>query len=186
MHFNLSKEKKTVLVIGGSLGARTLNNTMVKNYEEISRSPFQVIWQCGKTNYNQLLAEVKEKESDSIKLHQFIDRMDYAYALADIIVSRSGAISVSELSLVGKPTILVPSPNVAEDHQTKNAMALVNKNAAILVKDNEAESKLLETINDLLTHPSKQNEMTQAIEKFAKPEATKHIVDIIETILSKK
>ncbi len=182
-YFSLKLDKPTVLFIGGSLGARTLNQTVLKHYDEIANADFQVIWQCGKTNFDALFDAVKTKEADSIKLLKFIDRMDYAYAIADIIVSRSGAISVSELSLIGKPIILVPSPNVAEDHQTKNAMALVNHNAALLVKDSEAEIKLIENVKVLLLDENKRNEMTSAIAKFARPDATKHIVDIIENIL---
>jgi UDP-N-acetylglucosamine--N-acetylmuramyl-(pentapeptide) pyrophosphoryl-undecaprenol N-acetylglucosamine transferase len=183
-YFNLSLNKPTVLFIGGSLGARTLNQTVLKHYEEIANSDFQVIWQCGKTNFETINEEVKDKAVDSIKLLKFIDRMDYAYALADIIVSRSGAISVSELSLIGKPIILVPSPNVAEDHQTKNAMALVGQDAALLVKDKDAESELIENVKSLLLDENKRKEMTSAIAKFARPDATKQIVDIVEKILS--
>jgi UDP-N-acetylglucosamine--N-acetylmuramyl-(pentapeptide) pyrophosphoryl-undecaprenol N-acetylglucosamine transferase len=182
-HFKLSSDKPTVLIIGGSLGARTLNETVQQHYEEIAASDFQLIWQCGKTNYDAIQHDVSSKKCDSIKLLKFIDRMDFAYALADVIVSRSGAISVSELSLVAKPTILVPSPNVAEDHQTKNAMALVSKNAALLTKDSEAKNTLINEVKDLLADLSKQKEMAVELAKFAKPEATKHIVDIIENII---
>ena len=183
-YFGLSMDKPTVLFIGGSLGARTLNETVQKHYDEISNADFQVIWQCGKTNFEAINADVVGKTVGTIRLLKFIDRMDYAYALADIIVSRAGAISVSELSLIGKPTILVPSPNVAEDHQTKNAMALVDQNAALLVKDSEARSKLVENVKNLLMNESKRKEMSTALVKFARPEATKHIVDIIENILT--
>jgi UDP-N-acetylglucosamine--N-acetylmuramyl-(pentapeptide) pyrophosphoryl-undecaprenol N-acetylglucosamine transferase len=182
-YFNLSLDKPTVLIIGGSLGARTLNETVQKNYKEISASDFQLIWQCGKNNFDSIQEDVKSKTCQSIKLLKFIDRMDFAYALADVIVSRSGAISVSELSLLAKPTILVPSPNVAEDHQTKNAMALVSKNAALLTKDSEARDSLVKEIKCLLADENKQKEMSSELAKFAKPEATKDIVDIIENII---
>jgi UDP-N-acetylglucosamine--N-acetylmuramyl-(pentapeptide) pyrophosphoryl-undecaprenol N-acetylglucosamine transferase len=184
-HFNLSLDKPVVLVIGGSLGARTLNETILNHYDEISTSDFQLIWQCGKTNYESIHEKIESKACNSIKLLKFIDRMDYAYALADIIVSRSGAIAVSELSLVAKPTILVPSPNVAEDHQTKNAMALVSKNAAVLVKDVEAQNQLIDEVKALIYNLDKQKELSAELVSLAKPNATEDIVDIIENILSK-
>jgi UDP-N-acetylglucosamine--N-acetylmuramyl-(pentapeptide) pyrophosphoryl-undecaprenol N-acetylglucosamine transferase len=182
-YFKLSRDKPTVLIIGGSLGARTLNETVLQHYDEIAKAGFQLIWQCGKTNYDGIQHDVSSKKCDSIKLHKFIDRMDFAYALADVIVSRSGAIAVSELSLVAKPTVLVPSPNVAEDHQTKNAMALVNKNAALLIKDADAKNNLIKEVKRLLSDTKTQKELASELVKFAKPDATKHIVDIIENTI---
>ena len=141
-HFGLDPVKKTVLVIGGSLGARTLNDSFKKDIQQLLEKDVQVIWQCGKFYFESLKLEVEKLSSQNIYLSDFIYKMDLAYAAADLVVSRAGALSVSELCLVGKPTILVPSPNVSEDHQTKNAMALVDNRAAVLVKDIEAREKL--------------------------------------------
>jgi UDP-N-acetylglucosamine--N-acetylmuramyl-(pentapeptide) pyrophosphoryl-undecaprenol N-acetylglucosamine transferase len=144
--YGLNSNKKTILVIGGSLGARTLNESIKSYLQELQKNNIQVLWQCGKIYVDTLTKELEQKDLNGIKMVQFISRMDLAYSLADVIISRAGAISVSELCLVKKPVILVPSPNVAEDHQTKNAMALVNKNAAVLVKDCEAKEQLVKPV----------------------------------------
>ncbi|MGB1039481.1 MAG: undecaprenyldiphospho-muramoylpentapeptide beta-N-acetylglucosaminyltransferase, partial [Flavobacteriales bacterium] len=136
-HFKLDTNKKTVLVIGGSLGARTVNNSIKNAAKLLDENNIQVLWQTGKYYYEDMKSFVDENKLISIKVYDFIYEMDLAYASADLVVSRAGALSISELCLVGKPTILVPSPNVSEDHQTKNAMALVNHNAAQLVTDIE-------------------------------------------------
>ena len=125
--YDFDLRKKTVLIIGGSLGARTLNESVIANLEKLKESGVQVLWQCGKLYHDKLENELKGTDLGSIKMVQFITRMDLAYAIADVVISRAGAISISELCLIGKPTILVPSPNVSEDHQTKNAMALVKQ-----------------------------------------------------------
>lgn len=181
-YYQLDPSKKTILVIGGSLGARTLNQSMMNHYDLLKEKDIQVLWQCGKLYFTELTEQLNGKESTGIKLVQFIDRMDLAYALADVIISRAGAISVSELCLVKKPVILVPSPNVSEDHQTKNAMALVNKQAALLVKDSEAKETLLPTALDLLNNKAEQEALSEAIAKLGKPKATESIVDVIEKI----
>jgi len=181
-YYHLDSAKKTVLVIGGSLGARTLNQAMMEHYDLLQDNNVQVLWQCGKL-YNEALTEqLKGKEQETIKMVQFIDRMDLAYALADVIISRAGAISVSELCLIAKPVILVPSPNVSEDHQTKNAIALVEKNAALLVKDYEAKEKLIPTVIGLLDNESLRAELSKEITKLGKPKATESIVDELEKI----
>ena len=177
--FGLDSSKKTVLVIGGSLGARTLNEAILNHVEEVNSSDLQIIWQCGKTHFKSCEETLSNQENSSIHLHEFIREMDMAYAAADVIVSRAGAIAVSELTLIGKPIVLVPSPNVAEDHQTHNAMALVNKEAAVLVKDVEAKSLLMKTVFDLMEDENKQHELAINILTFAKPNATKDIVDQI-------
>ncbi len=182
-HFGLDKNQKTILIIGGSLGARTLNNSVYKKLEDLKREGINVIWQSGKLYYEKLNTELKEKALNNIKLVQFIRRMDLAYAIADVVISRAGAISVSELCLVKKPTILVPSPNVAEDHQTKNALALVKKNAAILVKDNKAVENLIEIALDLLKNEDKCNELSENISFLGKPNATSDIVNELEKIV---
>jgi UDP-N-acetylglucosamine--N-acetylmuramyl-(pentapeptide) pyrophosphoryl-undecaprenol N-acetylglucosamine transferase len=184
-HYGLDPAKRTLLIIGGSLGAKTLNESMMLAYEELAKNDVQVLWQCGKLYDNDLSARLNGKEAENIKRTMFIDRMDLAYALADVIVSRAGAISVSELCLVGKPVILVPSPNVAEDHQTKNAMALVDKGAAVLVKDVEAREKLLTVALDLLNNEENCKKLSQSILKLGRPNATEHIVDEIERIARK-
>jgi UDP-N-acetylglucosamine--N-acetylmuramyl-(pentapeptide) pyrophosphoryl-undecaprenol N-acetylglucosamine transferase len=182
-YFGFDSSKKTVLIIGGSLGARTLNNALVEKMSEIAaQDEIQILWQSGKLYYEQMLEIMNQNNVNSIKLVQFIDRMDLAYAAADVIISRAGAISVSELCLIGKPVVLVPSPNVAEDHQTKNAMALVNKNAAILVKDADAKQHLFSVVFELLEDESRMLAYRSEIKKLAKPNATADIVNQLEKI----
>lgn len=182
-HFGLSEAKKTVLVIGGSLGAKTLNDAMDESVQKLAENNIQVIWQCGKYYADALLNKWKDRLPDGVWLNPFIFEMDLAYAAADIVVSRAGAISVSELCLVKKPVILVPSPNVAEDHQTKNAMALVNKGAARLVKDTEARSVLANEILQLAGDSEAQIGLSDAIETLAKPNATQDIVQEIINVI---
>lgn len=146
--FGLEVGKKTILVTGGSLGAGTLNDCIKNNIEKLNAAGVQVIWQCGGYYVDKLNAELSGKLPNSIKMTAFLQKMDYAYAAADVIIARAGAGTISELCVVGKPVILVPSPNVAEDHQTKNALALVNKEAAIMVRDSEAKDVL---VNEVLT-----------------------------------
>lgn len=182
-HFGLDSSKKTMLVIGGSLGARTLNESITQQLQLIDESNCQILWQCGKFYFADLSQNEALKKVKNIHLNQFIMEMDLAYAAADIIISRAGAISVSELCLVEKPVILVPSPNVAEDHQTKNAMALVNKNAAILIKDSEAREKLIPTAFELLNDEAEQEKLRSNIKTMAKANATEDIVNEIEKII---
>ncbi len=183
--YGLDASKKTILIIGGSLGARTLNESVKFHLTELKQREIQVLWQCGKIYYNALTNELEGNDLHGIKLVEFISRMDYAYAMADVIISRAGAISVSELCLLGKPVILVPSPNVAEDHQTKNAMALVSKEAAILVKDIEAHSTLVPTAIETLNNTELCSKLSQEIKQLGKPNATASIVDEIEKICNK-
>lgn len=180
--YGLDATKPTLLVIGGSLGARTLNESMVEGLEKLQEQGIQVLWQCGKLYHEQLTNRLQGKDLSGIHLTQFIARMDLAYALADVIVSRAGAISVSELCLIHKPAILVPSPNVAEDHQTHNAMALVNKNAALLVKDIEAKDKLISEVIQLINDKEVQSKLAENIAQLGKPNATKDIVGEIVKI----
>jgi len=152
--FGFSEKKSILLVTGGSLGALTINRSLGLNAALLAREGIQVIWQTGNGFYQQALDAVEEfKEFFSI--HRFIDRMDLAYAAADLIVSRSGAIAVSEICVIQKPAILIPSPNVAEDHQTKNAMALVNQQAAVLIKDSEAADVLGKEVINLIKDENK-------------------------------
>jgi UDP-N-acetylglucosamine--N-acetylmuramyl-(pentapeptide) pyrophosphoryl-undecaprenol N-acetylglucosamine transferase len=168
--FNLNPNKKTVLIIGGSLGARTINESIFAGTEKLVQSGLQVIWQTGKTF-------TKAQETETIKPYTFIYEMDLAYAAADIVISRAGALSIAELAQVQKPVILVPSPNVAEDHQTKNAMALVSREAAILVKDNEAREILIDEVIKLAANEMIQTQLKNNIASFAMPNAAKRIVD---------
>ena len=163
--FGLDPNKKTLLVIGGSLGARTINESMSACLEQLLKNNIQVIWQTGK-NYSQALGPVA-----GAWIGAFITKMDLAYAAADIVVSRAGAISLSELAIVKKPSILVPSPNVAEDHQTKNAMALVKKDAALLVKDIESIERLGKEIIALANDMQLQKKLCDNISKLAFPNA---------------
>jgi UDP-N-acetylglucosamine--N-acetylmuramyl-(pentapeptide) pyrophosphoryl-undecaprenol N-acetylglucosamine transferase len=165
--FKLSPNKQVILVIGGSLGARTINEAIGANLSKLVDGNIQLLWQTGKTYYTTALEQGKPFSNDGIYPLEFISRMDLAYAAADIVISRAGASSISELCNIGMPSILVPSPNVAEDHQTKNAMALVSKNAALLVKDSEAPQKLVETAISLLGDKAQQVTLTNNISQMA-------------------
>jgi UDP-N-acetylglucosamine--N-acetylmuramyl-(pentapeptide) pyrophosphoryl-undecaprenol N-acetylglucosamine transferase len=183
-YYGLESAKKTVLIIGGSLGARTLNNALLKDLHLLQEKGIQVIWQTGKFYFDHITTACQANDMNGVKVLQFIDRMDLAYAAADCIISRAGAISVSELCLIEKPIILVPSPNVAEDHQTKNAMALVQENAAILVKDTAAIDELIPTVIALIENETKQLELSKAIKAMGKPNATEDIVNVIEKLIA--
>ena len=166
--YGLNVKKRTVLVTGGSLGARTLNQAMKKNIEKFSNlQNVQILWQCGSYYYEDLQRELKGKLPENICLTAFLKRMDLAYACADVVVARAGAGTISELCLLGKAAILVPSPNVTEDHQTKNAMALVEKGAAIMLKDAEAEEKFGDTLEHLLCDEGKLASLRASIGTLA-------------------
>lgn len=175
-YFNLKEDKKTILIIGGSLGARTINESIEKNIELFTENGIQLLWQTGKIYYDGIIDRIKDKDLADVKIRQFIKDMNLAYSAADIIISRAGALSISELCIVGKPTILIPSPNVSEDHQTKNAMALVNKNAAILIKDTEAKDRLGEVVLGLMRDSVKLNELSANIKTLAKTNAANEII----------
>lgn len=184
--FQLDPNKKTILVVGGSLGAKTLNESVLGGMGIIHEHGVQVLWQCGKVSHRLMEEALKGIDHTDVHLHEFITRMDLAYAAADIVVSRAGAIAVSELCIIQKPAILVPSPNVAEDHQTKNAMALVEKYAAVLVNDAQARAALMQTAVNLLQNPTEMEALSVAMGKLAQPDATRLIVDELENILTKK
>jgi UDP-N-acetylglucosamine--N-acetylmuramyl-(pentapeptide) pyrophosphoryl-undecaprenol N-acetylglucosamine transferase len=176
VYFNLNENKKTLLVLGGSLGSRRINQLIEKEIFSFVAKDIQVIWQCGKLYIN----EYKHfSDGKNVQVLDFIDRMDLVYAAADFVISRAGASSVSELCLVGKPTIFIPSPNVAEDHQTKNAKAIVNKKGAILLNENELDEKFETTFSKLISDENLQNELSKNIKSLAMPNATKHIVEEI-------
>ena len=132
---------KVVLIIGGSLGARSINHAVLNHINEIAKSGVKIIWQTGSIYFEDIQDKLKENKPENLQVHEFISRMDLAYSAADVVISRAGAGTISELCLVGKPVILVPSPNVAEDHQTKNALALAEKDAAVMIRDDELDSK---------------------------------------------
>lgn len=175
-YFKLEANKKTLLILGGSLGARRVNQLIAKELDFILESGLQVFWQCGKLYFE----EYKHfNNKENVQVVSFIDRMDLIYAAADFVISRAGASSVSELCLVGKPVIFIPSPNVAEDHQTKNAKAIVDKKGAILLKENELDEKFETTFSELISNESLQKELSHNIKSLAKPNATKDIVEEI-------
>ena len=175
--FNLKSENKTVLIIGGSLGALSINETIENGLKKLKENNLNVIWQTG-TGFSQRANEkINEINTQGITSHQFIKKIELAYEAADIIVSRAGAIAISELCVIGKPTILIPSPNVAENHQYKNAQSLVNKNAALLVQDSDANNKLVEEIIDLKNNSFLMNELGQNIKKLEYKNASDIIAD---------
>ncbi|SDQ00288.1 UDP-N-acetylglucosamine-N-acetylmuramylpentapeptide N-acetylglucosamine transferase [Mucilaginibacter sp. OK268] len=169
--FKLSAFKKTVLITGGSLGALTLNNSISAGLDKLIAADVQVIWQTGKYYYKQIIAKLGEDHHPDVKIREFLTRMDLAYAAADIIISRAGAGTIAELCMVKKPVILVPSPNVAEDHQTKNALALVEEDAAIFLADRDAEEKLVDKAIELLNDRNLQKKLGTNIGKLAMPDA---------------
>ena len=177
--FGLDGDKKTVLVLGGSLGARRINQLIEKELGFFEEQGLQVLWQCGKLYHD----EYKKYDSDAVKVLAFVNRMDLAYAAADVIISRAGAGSVSELCLVGKPVIFIPSPNVAEDHQTQNAKALVAKDAAIMLRESELDAEFENSFTDVMDSEEVQEKLGKNIKKMAMPKATEHIVDEIEKLL---
>lgn len=181
--FNLSGEKKTLLVIGGSLGARTINQSIAKGLNLYEENNIQLIWQTGKSFISSAKSLIKPMNAKGISCFDFIQRMDLAYAAADVVISRAGASSVSELTIVGKPSILVPSPNVAEDHQTKNAMSLVNKEAAILVRDVDALDNLVQVSLDLISDLELQAKLKLNIEKLAIKDSAMLIADEVYKIV---
>lgn len=182
-YFGLNASKKTILVVGGSLGARTLNDSLKTKIKQLQESEIQVIWQCGKYQHDSLKEELKNTDMTGIVLTEFILKMDLAYAAADVIISRAGALAVSELCLIGKPIILIPSPNVAEDHQTKNAMALVKNGAAIMIPDQEGREKMVNTMLKLIKDETQQKQLAENIKKMATPAADEKIAAVIKEVL---
>ena len=178
--FNLNKNKKTVLVLGGSLGARRMNELIESQLDFFNKQNLQVIWQCGKL-YNDRYQ--KYNDLAHVQVHPFINQMGMAYAASDFIISRAGASSVSELCIVGKPVIFIPSPNVAEDHQTKNAKSIVDHHAAILIKESELDSFAV-VFETLLKDQGKQQSVSENIKALALPSATTDIVNEIEKLLT--
>lgn len=173
--FELDDSKKTILVVGGSLGAKAINDSLLPHIKDISNAGLQIVWQTGKVSYDEISTAAKPYESKGIKVHQFITKMDLAYAAADVVISRAGAIAVSEICLTAKPCILVPLPTAAEDHQTKNAEALARHDAAIIVKNSEAPSKLFSTVVALLENEKELTKFKTNIKALGKPDSAKTI-----------
>ncbi len=181
-HFNLVEDKKTLLVLGGSLGAKAINELLVRELDYLQMQNVQIIWQCGKLYYDEYKLYGNTK---NVQVHAFLNKMDYAYAAADFIISRAGAGSVSELCIVGKPVIFVPSPYVAEDHQTKNAMAIVNEDAAILIAQDDLKVDFKNKFSQLIASADRQKQLGENIRKLALVNATKEIADEVEKLLKK-
>ena len=183
-HFGLAAEGRVLLSVGGSLGARTINQMILNHLHFFRENKIQLIWQTGRWMYEEAVRAVENAGvGEWVKVHQFISRMDMAYAAADVVISRAGAIAISELCIVGKPVVLVPSPNVAEDHQTKNALALVDKGAAVMVRDIDCDNQCLPQVLDLFEHSVKREQMSAAIQRLAVRGAADKIVDEIEKII---
>ena len=180
-YFGLDSSKKTILVLGGSLGAKNINEGVLNNISLIRESSYQVIWQTGMFYYKNILSKnIKDKK---IIIKDFINRMDLAYSVSDIIISRAGAIAISELCVISKPLILVPSPNVVDDHQTKNAKAISEKGGCVLIKDSDAKNTMLKTAFDLFENKSKMDSMKKSLSKLSSPNATQKIVNKIYEII---
>lgn len=182
-HFGFADKEKTLLILGGSLGARTINESVLEGIDKLIDAQVQVIWQTGKAYYESVKAQVQNKDLRRIRIYDFLKQMDLAYAAADVVVSRAGALAISELCLAKRPSILVPSPNVAEDHQTKNALTLVNTGAARMVKDIEAKALLIDESLKLLFDEHQCETLRQNIAKLGKPKATEQIVNEIEKLI---
>ncbi len=177
--YNLDKNKKTIVLIGGSLGARTMNQALRDNHKLIAQNPeIQILWQCGKI-YIEEYSKCETAQLPNVKITAFLEKMDMAYAAADVVISRAGALSISEICVIGKAAILVPSPNVSEDHQTQNALALVNKNAAIMVKDIEAKNEMVKTAFDLINNEKLIMNLSENVKKLGKPNAASDIANEI-------
>lgn len=182
-HFAFNSNDRTLLILGGSLGARTINESILAGIDKLIDAHVQVIWQTGKLYYEGIKSQVETKDLRRIRVVDFLKQMDLAYAAADVVISRAGALAISELCIAKRPCILVPSPNVAEDHQTKNAMALVNEEAALMVKDVRASELLVSEALKLTYDGQLCDKLSTNIAKWAKPKATEEIVDEIEKLI---
>jgi UDP-N-acetylglucosamine--N-acetylmuramyl-(pentapeptide) pyrophosphoryl-undecaprenol N-acetylglucosamine transferase len=178
-YFKLVAEKQVVLIVGGSLGARTLNESVMGNLELIKKTEVQIIWQTGSYYFKEMVERMEKNRPENLYPMEFVSRMDLAYAAADVVISRAGAGTISELCLLGKPSVLVPSPNVAEDHQTKNARSLVNNQAALLINDADSMDDLFIETFKLLNDKAQLKSLSENILKLGRPNAAKDIVDVI-------
>jgi UDP-N-acetylglucosamine--N-acetylmuramyl-(pentapeptide) pyrophosphoryl-undecaprenol N-acetylglucosamine transferase len=177
--FNFDPKKKTILVVGGSLGARTVNQSIIAGLEKLSKANVQVIWQTGKFYIEDARKAAEPFTSPNLLVTDFVSRMDFAYSIADLVVSRAGASSISELCLLAKPAILIPSPNVAEDHQTQNALALVRKDAAVMIKDMNAKDQLVDRALELISNEAELNKLSNNILKLAEKDSADRIAEEI-------
>lgn len=182
-HFGFTESDRTLLVLGGSGGARTINESILAGLDQLISANVQVIWQTGKVYYESVKAQVADKDLRRVRLYDFLKEMDLAYAAANVVVSRAGALSISELCLTRKPAVLVPSPNVAEDHQTKNAMALVKEQAACMIADKDARVQLTKEVIDLLGDARRCQDLSDRIGALGRPEAARDIVVEIEKLI---
>ena len=181
--YGFEANAKTLLILGGSLGARTINESVLAGIDKLIAARIQVIWQTGKSYFQSVKDQVTDKDLQRIRISDFVVRMDQAYASADVVISRAGALSISELCVAGRPSILVPSPNVVADHQTKNASALAEHDAAIVVRDDEAREKLVARAIELLEDEPTRRRLTENISKMARPQAAQHIAEEIEKLI---
>ena len=181
--FNLASNRSTILVMGGSLGARSLNESILSGIQQVINRRVQLIWQTGDLYFEEFQERTNELDLNDIRILRFLKEMDFAYAAADVVVSRAGALSISELAIARKPVIFVPSPNVAEDHQTRNAQSLVDKNAALMVPDSEAKQHLVTEALKLIDSTDKQAELSENIGKLARPNAANDIAREITKII---
>lgn len=185
-HFAFNSTDRTLLILGGSLGARTINESILAGIDKLIDAHVQVVWQTGKLYYAGIKSQLENKDLRRVRVVDFLKQIDLAYAAADVVISRAGALAISELCITKRPSILVPSPNVAEDHQTKNAMALVSEEAALMVKDAEANKILVSEALKLIYDEQLCDKLTVNIAKWAKPKATEDIVDEIEKLIGIK
>lgn len=183
VHFGFSDSARTLLVLGGSGGAKTINDSMLAGLDQLIASNVQLIWQTGKVYYESVRAQIADKDLRNVRLYDFLKEMDLAYAAAHVVVSRAGALSISELCLAKKPAVLVPSPNVAEDHQTKNAMSLVRQEAACMISDQDARSRLITEVLSLLADHGRCQQLGERIGTLARPNAARDIVNEMETLI---
>ena len=181
--FKLKDGKYTLLVLGGSLGSKRINQLLEKELDYLDSQNVQIIWQCGKLYYSKYKIY---NNTNNVQVYEFLNNMDFAYAAADIIISRAGASSVSELCIVGKPVIFVPSPNVAEDHQTKNAMAIVEKDAGMIIKEEDLDTDFENKFSQVIASPEKQQNLGKKIKNLALVNATNQIADEVEKLLKIK
>ncbi|MDN5201430.1 undecaprenyldiphospho-muramoylpentapeptide beta-N-acetylglucosaminyltransferase [Fulvivirgaceae bacterium BMA10] len=183
-YFEISPEKPTLLIIGGSNGARTINQSVLEKLQELIDAGVQIIWQTGRFYIKDVQERIKDFDLRNVRVYEFLKDMDLAYAAADVVISRAGALSISELCLAAKPVIFVPSPNVAEDHQTKNAQALVQKEAAVMIRDVDAKDQLVEAAVKLIKDHDRQITLKENISQFARPEAAEVIANEVLKLIN--
>ncbi len=184
-HFNLLPDLPVLVIVGGSLGARSINEAIVENIGFFEKQKLQILWQTGKYYYQEMAKRVKSGYRSNIHILDFITRMDLAYNVADLMISRAGAISISEICLAGQAVVLIPSPNVAEDHQTKNAMALVEQNAAVMIPDKNVKKDLINKVMELVDKIEIRDELARNAKRLAMPNSTALIVDEVNNLIKR-